>query len=56
MASKGSDTNQGGLMSSAGLMRYYDAEEEQFATDPKTVLLLGVLITVLVASANILLL
>lgn len=55
MASKGSDTNQGGLMSSAGLSTYYDSEEEKISINPKTILLLGILISIVVASLNILL-
>jgi len=32
----------GGLMSSAGLMRYYDADETAIRIDPKTVVLIGI--------------
>ncbi|WP_321420374.1 preprotein translocase subunit Sec61beta [uncultured Methanomethylovorans sp.] len=33
-----------GLMSSAGLMRYYEADKKAVHIDPKTVLIFGVLI------------
>ncbi len=33
----------GGLMSSAGLMRYYDADETAIRIDPKTVVIIGVI-------------
>ncbi len=32
-----------GLMSSAGLMRYYEADETALRIDPKTVIIIGVL-------------
>ena len=35
-------TSGGGLMSSAGLMRYYDADETAIRIDPKTVVMIGV--------------
>jgi len=35
-------TSGGGLMSSAGLMRYYDADETAIRIDPKTVVIIGV--------------
>ena len=41
--------NTGGLMSSAGLVRYFDAEDSNaIRIDPKTVIALGVLLGVLV--------
>lgn len=55
MSSKDSSKAQGGLMSSAGLMTYYDAEEQHFAIDPKTILLFGIFISLMLAAVNILL-
>ncbi|WP_121821686.1 preprotein translocase subunit Sec61beta [Halostella salina] len=44
-----SGENSGGLMSSAGLVRYFDAEDRNAITiDPKTVVAFGVLFGVLV--------
>ena len=41
--------NTGGLMSSAGLVRYFDSEDSKaIQIDPKTVIATGVLIGVLV--------
>ncbi|USZ70567.1 preprotein translocase subunit Sec61beta [Natronosalvus halobius] len=41
--------NTGGLMSSAGLVRYFDAEDNRgIRIDPKTVIAFGVLLGVLV--------
>ncbi|MEA1907640.1 MAG: preprotein translocase subunit Sec61beta [Euryarchaeota archaeon] len=37
----------GGLMSSAGLMRYYDADESAIRLNPKTVLIVGVVFGIL---------
>ena len=37
----------GGLMSSAGLMRYYDADESAIRINPKTVLIVGVVFGIL---------
>jgi len=42
-----------GLMSSAGLMRYYDVEESAVKLSPKTILLLGVFIGVVVLGLEI---
>lgn len=42
-----------GLMSSAGLMRYYDVEESAVKLSPKIVLLIGVFIGVLVIGLEI---
>jgi preprotein translocase subunit Sec61beta len=45
--------NEGsGLMSSAGLMRYYDAEETAISIDPKTVISVSVVIGILVLVLN----
>ncbi|MFD1632435.1 preprotein translocase subunit Sec61beta [Haloplanus ruber] len=44
----------GGLMSSAGLVRYFDAEDRNaIRIDPKTVVAFGVLFGVLVQVLNI---
>ena len=41
--------NTGGLMSSAGLVRYFDAEDSNaILMDPKTVIAFGVMLGVLV--------
>ncbi|MFC7214358.1 preprotein translocase subunit Sec61beta [Saliphagus sp. GCM10025308] len=41
--------NTGGLMSSAGLVRYFDSEDDRgIRIDPKTVIAFGVLLGVLV--------
>ena len=42
-----------GLMSSAGLMRYYDVEESAVKLSPKTILLIGVFIAVIVLGLEI---
>lgn len=42
-----------GLMSSAGLMRYYDADETKMYLDPKHVVIMGVTAGVLVLALNI---
>ncbi len=42
-----------GLMSSAGLMRYYDVEESAVKFSPKTVLLIGVFIGVMILGLEI---
>ncbi|MFB6136887.1 MAG: preprotein translocase subunit Sec61beta [Halobacteriaceae archaeon] len=50
----GSGQNSGGLMSSAGLVRYFDSEDRNaFAFDPRTVLAFGVLFGVLVQVLNL---
>ena len=46
--------NDGGLMSSAGLVRYFDAEDRNaIRIDPKTVVAFGVLFGVLIKVLNI---
>ncbi len=46
--------NSGGLMSSAGLVRYFDAEDRNaIRIDPKTVVAVGVLFGVLIMILNI---
>jgi preprotein translocase subunit Sec61beta len=41
-----------GLMSSAGLMRYYDAEETAILIDPKTVFSVAIVIGILILGLN----
>jgi preprotein translocase subunit Sec61beta len=41
-----------GLMSSAGLMRYYDAEETAVQIDPKTVVTVAVVVGIAVLVLN----
>lgn len=41
-----------GLMSSAGLMRYYDADETAFHLDPKTVVIIGILVGIGILALN----
>jgi preprotein translocase subunit Sec61beta len=49
-----SGENSGGLMSSAGLVRYFDAEDRNAITiDPKTVVAFGVLFGVLIQVLSI---
>jgi preprotein translocase subunit Sec61beta len=50
-----SSSDGGGLMSSAGLVRYFDAEDRNaIRIDPRTVVAFGAFIGVLVQIANIL--
>ncbi|SDM04521.1 Preprotein translocase subunit Sec61beta [Halogranum gelatinilyticum] len=50
-----SGQNSGGLMSSAGLVRYFDAEDRNaIRLDPKTIVAFGVLFGVGVQLLNIL--
>ena len=44
--------NSGGLMSSAGIMRYFEAEDSAFKLDPKTVVIFAVVLGVVVMAAN----
>jgi preprotein translocase subunit Sec61beta len=49
----GSGENTGGLMSSAGLVRYFDSEDTNAPTmDPKTVVAFGVLFGAMVMVLN----
>jgi preprotein translocase subunit Sec61beta len=49
-----SGQNTGGLMSSAGLVRYFDAEDRNaIRIDPKTVVAFGVLFGLLVQVLNV---
>jgi preprotein translocase subunit Sec61beta len=52
-AKRGGRGEERGLMSSAGLMRYYDVEESAVKLSPKTILLLGVFIGVVVLGLEI---
>jgi preprotein translocase subunit Sec61beta len=48
-----SGENSGGLMSSAGLVRYFDSEDRNAPTiDPRTVVAFGVLLGVFVLMMN----
>lgn len=50
-----SGENSGGLMSSAGLVRYFDAEDNNaIRIDPKTVIAFGVMFGVFIQVLNIL--
>jgi preprotein translocase subunit Sec61beta len=50
-----SGDNSGGLMSSAGLVRYFDAEDRNaLAFDPRTVIAFGVFFGVAVQVLNLL--
>ena len=49
-----SGENSGGLMSSAGLVRYFEAEDRDAITmDPKTVIAFGVLFGVMIQVLSI---
>jgi preprotein translocase subunit Sec61beta len=49
-----SGQNSGGLMSSAGLVRYFDAEDRNaIRIDPKTIVAFGLLFGVLVMVLNV---
>jgi preprotein translocase subunit Sec61beta len=49
-----SGQNSGGLMSSAGLVRYFDAEDRNaIRVDPKTVVAFGVLFGLMVQVLNV---
>ena len=49
-----SGQNSGGLMSSAGLVRYFDAEDRNaIRIDPKTIVAFGVLFGVFIEVVNI---
>ncbi|EMA51035.1 MULTISPECIES: preprotein translocase subunit Sec61beta [Halococcus] len=50
-----SGENSGGLMSSAGLVRYFDAEDRNaIRVDPKTIVAFGVAFGVLILVLNVL--
>jgi preprotein translocase subunit Sec61beta len=44
--------SQSGLMSSAGLMRYYEVDKSAIAISPKTVLVIGLVVGVIVLALN----
>ncbi|MCD4767816.1 MAG: preprotein translocase subunit Sec61beta [Methanosarcinales archaeon] len=44
--------SQSGLMSSAGLMRYYEVDETTYHMDPKIIMIGGVLIGILLLVLN----
>jgi preprotein translocase subunit Sec61beta len=46
-------SSSGGLMSSAGLMRYFEAEESAIKLDPKTVVITAVALGVIVWVLNV---
>lgn len=46
------NTGGGGLMSSAGLMRYYDADKKAIHVSPKTVMLTGAVVGFVVLLLN----
>jgi len=49
-----SGQNSGGLMSSAGLVRYFDAEDRNaIRIDPKTIVAFGVLFGVFIKVINV---
>ncbi len=50
---KGQTSGGGGLMSSAGLMRYFEAEESAIKIDPKTVVITAVALGALVWILNV---
>lgn len=47
------ESSSGGLMSSAGLMRYFEAEESAIKIDPKTVVIAAVGLGVIVWVLNV---
>ena len=53
MPKKGGKRREGGLMSSAGLMRYYESEESAIKISPKAVLWGAVFTAVFVLILNI---
>ncbi len=44
--------SRSGLMSSAGLMRYYEVDETTYHMDPKIIMIFGVLIGILLLVLN----
>jgi preprotein translocase subunit Sec61beta len=47
------ESSSGGLMSSAGLMRYFEAEESAIKIDPKTVVISACLLGIVVWILNV---
>jgi len=54
MSKKKGSNASGGLMSSAGLTTYYDSEKENFAFDPRSILLFGVIVSITMTLINVL--
>lgn len=50
---KGQTSSSGGLMSSAGLMRYFEAEESAIKLDPRTVVIAAVGLGAIVWLCNV---
>lgn len=53
MSKKDSTDAAGGLMSSAGLTTYYDAEDQDLALDPRTITLIVIISGIVFLSLNI---
>lgn len=50
----GSGQNDGGLMSSAGLVRYFESEDQNAITiDPRTIMAFGALVGILIQVLNL---
>ena len=49
---KSRSSSGGGLLSSAGIMRYYDADESKVTLQPRTVIVLCVVLAVAVLAFN----
>ncbi|OFV66403.1 MAG: Preprotein translocase Sec, Sec61-beta subunit [Candidatus Syntrophoarchaeum butanivorans] len=45
--------SSGGLMSSAGLMRYFDTEETSITISPKTLMIFSIFLAVIVVALHI---
>jgi preprotein translocase subunit Sec61beta len=44
--------SQSPLMSSAGIMRYYEVEDSAIKVSPKSIIILGLVVTVIVIALN----
>jgi len=44
--------SQSPLMSSAGIMRYYEVEDSAIKVSPKSIIILGLVVTVVVIALN----
>lgn len=49
---KKSGQSKGGMMSSAGLMRYFDTEESAIKIDPRVVVVSGIVAAITVTGLN----
>ncbi|WP_292485941.1 preprotein translocase subunit Sec61beta [Methanohalobium sp.] len=49
---KKKSSNEGGMMSSAGLMRYYEADKRAIHLDPKPIVIFGLAIGVGILALN----